>query len=534
MRTGHCFVNVHTPNTEKVEVLEQVGMQDIHFASPGRTPLTKLRQMIRVALRHDGTHALLCAAVALLLSYQASQRVARTALRRRAQERLIALAVERGPGSRVQSTGNLEAMAMTEGSSSTLPKSPSSALPKSRSVESLDVLRRAQERLIAGGKQQPALRRRPSERALFTIAESHELCVACLSRCATLESLTSLDCEGEIEEDGSVPQVKPTPTEHAVLLADDEGTGSTLGRHLSKIGTSKPDDDGATRRSDTSSPVVLPQHACPPQCAPERCELCREASYTCQSLVRRLLGASLGAWLGYLLWLRFVASKDTARRHLLAFTRFLGERLFSYKVIGAQHIPPIGPGVICVYHGFVPLDMYFMHEWIHRNVGRLPTTLAADFVFRIPLFGYFARLCGAVPAGRQVALEVLKAGGLVIVAPGGVREAMTTSAEDYAVRWYGKKGFAEVAHAAGAPIVPCFTRHIREVFLVLGGSFKLIQALYKYTKLPFTPFLGPLPVPLTTVVGSPVAYDSRRTPADTADVVRQALAALMRAAASEA
>jgi hypothetical protein len=96
-----------------------------------------------------------------------------------------------------------------------------------------------------------------------------------------------------------------------------------------------------------------------------------------------LLGASLGAWLGYLLWLRFVASKDTARRHLLAFTRFLGERIFSYKVIGAQHIPPIGPGVICVYHGFVPLDMYFMHEWIHRNVGRLPTTLAADFVRRL-------------------------------------------------------------------------------------------------------------------------------------------------------
>ncbi len=480
-----------------------------------RTPLTKLAQMIRMTATHDGTHALLCAAVALLLSYHASRRAARLTLRRRAQDKLLALTLERAPASRVQSACNLEVMAATHRSAL--------ALPRTRSVESLEVLR---QQAGACEAQQPVPRSRPSERALFTIAESHELCKSCLSRCATHESLTSLDreCESATDEEVLLPQVGSTPTERAVLLGDDAGVAAKTG-----------DAAGTMHLSAGSfAAAALPQLTCPP-CAPsERCELCREASCTWQSLVRRLLGASLGAWLGYLLWLRFVASKATAKRHLLAMTRFLGERLFSYKLVGAQHIPSTGPAVLCVYHGFVPVDMYFLHEWIIRNTGRQPTTLAADFVFRLPLFGYFAQLCGAAPAGRKVALEALKAGGLVVVAPGGVREAMTTSAEDYAVRWFGKKGFAEVAHAVGAPIVPLFTRHIREVFLVLGGSFKFVQALYKYTRLPFTPFLGPIPVPLTTEAGAPVMHNSQRTPADTADVVRGALAALMRAAASEA
>jgi hypothetical protein len=36
----------------------------------------------------------------------------------------------------------------------------------------------------------------------------------------------------------------------------------------------------------------------------------------------------------------------------------------------------------------------------------------------------------------------------VLVAPGGVREAMTTTAEDYALRWYGKTGYAQIAQMA--------------------------------------------------------------------------------------
>ena len=260
----------------------------------------------------------------------------------------------------------------------------------------------------------------------------------------------------------------------------------------------------------------------------DECEVCVEASASWRTFVRRALGASLGASLGYVLWLRFVASKETARRHLFALVRFIGERVFQYKVCGAERIPKVGPALLCAYHGFIPLDMYFFHEYIARVTGRIPTTLVADFVFRIPLFSYFVRVCGGVPARRDAALNALKGGGLVLVAPGGVREAMTSSAEDYLVRWFGRTGFAETARLAGAPVVPMFTEQIREVFLVLGGSNKLVQWLYKVTRFPFTPFIGPLPQPLTSVVGAPISPGKGASKEELAHRVRLAMEALMR------
>ena len=68
-------------------------------------------------------------------------------------------------------------------------------------------------------------------------------------------------------------------------------------------------------------------------------------------------------------------------------------------------------------------------------------------------------------------------GGLLVVAPGGVREAMTTTAEDNVVRWFGRSGFAEVARRTGAPIFPVFTKRMRDVFLVLGGGLPFVQRL---------------------------------------------------------
>lgn len=84
--------------------------------------------------------------------------------------------------------------------------------------------------------------------------------------------------------------------------------------------------------------------------------------------------------------------------------------------------------------------------------------------------------------------------------------AVTTTSEDYALRWYGKQGFAELAELAGVPLVPMFTRNIRELFLVVGGSSRLVQRLYKLTRLPFTPFIGPMLLPLTTVLGQPLPH----------------------------
>jgi 1-acyl-sn-glycerol-3-phosphate acyltransferase len=180
--------------------------------------------------------------------------------------------------------------------------------------------------------------------------------------------------------------------------------------------------------------------------------------------------------------------------------------------------------------------MYFFHEAVYRHTGRLPMTLAADFVFKIPFLGWLASTCGAAPAGREAALRQLNAGGIVVVAPGGIREAMAPSAADYDPRktFFGKRGFAELAQSAGVALVPMFTRNIRECFLVLGGENKLVQRLYSLTKLPFTPFFGPLPVPLTTVLGAPLAHQDGATTEAVARRAVDALIDLIRAQGSSA
>ena len=444
------------------------------------TASKKLRRMIMLALRHRGTHTLLAAAAAAALAYHTSRRAARQALRHRAEERLISLALA-GAASRVQSAADLT----TLGEAPQLSASDVS-MPRSQS----------HAHLASFVTRPKGMRRVANHSALVELCETHRLCGACISRCATHDSLTKLDeaDEGEKAEDAAgLPVLATTPSTLEVLMDLDA-----------------PDDASAA--------------TC------ESCEVCSTVSRSWMGVVRRALQISLGATLGYLLWLRFVASKATVRKHIFAIVRFLGERLYSYRVEGLERIPKAGPAVLTVYHGFVPLDMYFLHEYIARQLGRLPTTLVADFVFRIPLFSYLVRACGGVPAGRKAALAALREGGLVIVAPGGVREAMTTSADDYTPMWYGKSGFAEVAQLSGAPILPLFTRNIREVFLVLGGANRLVQRLYKLTRLPFTPFVGPLPQPLTTVVGELIASRADGVSAkELAARVVRALEALMRA-----
>ena len=517
--------------------------------APRTASLTKLLRMIRLATCHEGTQALIVTAVGLLISYQASQRATRMALRQRAQERLLALAIEhhRSPSSRVQSTGDLKSMADD-------PAEKDAQIRRTQSLQSLQVLREeaaatdlssssdgAPKRMT---RSTPALRR-PGERVLYALAEEHELCEECLSRCASHQSLTQLADE-EVESGcihaerdvaaSTTAAAKATKLLGALDVASTPPQSTVMSAELVELGAETavvaPATPAPSRPPSLAASLLASRLAPPPagvRCAPgHRCELCCAARSSWTTIVRRVLGAAGATWLGYLLWLRFVATKETARRHLMTMVRVLGEKVFAYRFEGAEAIPAHGPAVLCIYHGFIPLDIYFLHEWIARTTGRTPTTLAADFVFKIPLFGYFCRLCGGAPAGRKVALRALELGGLVLVAPGGVREAITTSAEDYAPRWYGKKGFAEIARRAQAPIVPLFTQNMREVFLVLGGSIPLVQRLYRLTKLPFTPFFGPIPVPLTTVAGAPIAHDERRSAADTAEVVRLALAALMR------
>ena len=441
----------------------------------GGTATAKLLRMLQLTARHRGAHLTLALAAGIALSYYSSRRLSRLSARRRAIQRLLEKSSR--PASRVQSALHLESM-------DEHPSNGSATITRSQSLLSLQQLAACAAVIV----------RQQSEISLAEL--TGKVCDECLSRCVTYESLIRLDEQNE----DAPPNKRVGPD-----AIERDATTAVV----------------ASSSASSSSTTAVES---PPHCA---CEVCTEVESSWRRALRSALRLSLGATLAYVLWLRFVASRSAVRSHMLTITRVVGERFFGYRVVGGENIPRSGPAIVTAYHGFVPVDMYFLHEWIQRTTGRLPTTLCADFVFQIPVFGYLCRMCGAVPASRENAMAALRAGAIVVVAPGGVREAMATSAEDYLLRWYGKTGFAEIAHEAKVAIVPMFTRNVREVFLVLGGSLPLVQKLYRLTRLPFTPFIGPLPVPLTSVLGEPLPHVDGMTAADIAKRVREALQALI-------
>ena len=441
----------------------------------GGTATAKLVRMLQLTARHKGAHLALALAAGVALSYYSSRQAARLSARRRAIQRLLEKSSR--PASRVQSALHLEGM-------DEYPTNASATITRSQSLLSLQQLAACAAVVV----------RKQSEVSLAEL--TGKVCDECLSRCVTHESLIRLD-----EQNDDEPTNKAFETDATTTVV-------------------------ASSAASSSSTAVDSPPRCV-KCARRSCQVCTEVESSWRRALRSALRLSLGATLAYVLWLRFVASRSAVRSHILTITRIVGERFFGYRVMGGENIPRSGPAIVTAYHGFVPIDMYFLHEWIQRTTGRLPTTLCADFVFRIPLFGYLCRVCGAVPASRENAMAALRAGAIVVVAPGGVREGMATSAEDYLLRWYGKTGFAEIAHEAKVAIVPMFTRNVREVFLVLGGSLPLVQKLYRLTRLPFTPFIGPLPVPLTSVLGEPLQHVDGTAAADIAKRVREALQALI-------
>ena len=323
---------------------------------------------------------------------------------------------------------------------------------------------------------------RSASRAVLTSmvhrhAPGQALCTACLSRCNSNASL-------------------------ATLADAADGNGSS-------------DEEAA---DNAPQPEMADEALC--------CAVCTVEEAGWKKGVRRggaLLGGTLVA---FILWLR-LAPPALAREQIASIVEWLGRAAFDYRVANLETLPAAGPALIYCYHGFIPLDMYFFHLAVWRHTGRLPMTLVADFVFRIPIFGYIVRLCGGQPASREAALRQLRDGGVVILAPGGVREGMTTTSEDYALRWYGKQGFAELAARAGAPLVPMFTRNVRELFLVLGGNSDLVKWLYSLTRLPFTPFIGPMLLPLTSVLGPPLPHEPSASISAAAERATEALQALM-------
>jgi 1-acyl-sn-glycerol-3-phosphate acyltransferase len=188
------------------------------------------------------------------------------------------------------------------------------------------------------------------------------------------------------------------------------------------------------------------------------------------------------------------------RRRMLPAVRFLFERYWRVEVSGARHVPADGPALLVANHsGALPFDGVMIVTAVEMFCGRTVRFLYDRFVENIPPVASFYRKVGGAVASRENAVKLLDAGELVLIFPEGVSGVAKPFGDRYHLRPFGP-GFARLAIATDAPIVPLAVVGAEEIYPLVGRAEGVVKRL-GVPYVPITPFfpllglLGTLPLP---------------------------------------
>ena len=134
-------------------------------------------------------------------------------------------------------------------------------------------------------------------------------------------------------------------------------------------------------------------------------------------------------------------------------TTWLIELLFKTRTHGLENIPTDGPFVVVANHASF-LDPYLIgYTSIHRQVG----FMAKEELFRVPIFGWIIRNCGAFPVKRgtrdqqgvQQFHDFLHSGKPLVVFVEGTR-TLDGNLQP------AKKGSGMLLYSARVPVIPAY------------------------------------------------------------------------------
>ncbi|XP_026548324.1 transmembrane protein 68-like isoform X1 [Notechis scutatus] len=213
-------------------------------------------------------------------------------------------------------------------------------------------------------------------------------------------------------------------------------------------------------------------------------------------------------------------SWDNGRRAVAHLWDMYGTVWHGYEIHGMDKIPE-GPGLIVFYHGAFPLDYYYFVSRLYLRTGRFCCTVVDYHFSKIPGIKLFYNVEGLTHNGRRECADILKRGYLLGVLPGGTREALFSD-ENYDFLWGSRTGFAHVARDAKVPVIPIFTKNLREGYRTLGKIWPF-KWLYERTRWPIVPIYGGFPVKFCTYIGDPIPYDPNISAGELAEKTKSAI-----------
>jgi 1-acyl-sn-glycerol-3-phosphate acyltransferase len=195
-----------------------------------------------------------------------------------------------------------------------------------------------------------------------------------------------------------------------------------------------------------------------------------------------------------------------------------------WEVVDADNVPKKGGVVFVGTHSLATYDLFIIAGASRPLLGRQTYIVGDAALFKLPVVSKFLRENGFISATRDQLVERLKAGDMIGIAPGGMKESLRSSQHRYEFDWSARKGFAWVSMHAGVPVVPTVCPRADLIYTVHENP--ITPAVFKAIKLPLPLFHGragtpmPRPIKLVHLVGKPIQPDVPPDRVTDADVER--------------
>lgn len=198
--------------------------------------------------------------------------------------------------------------------------------------------------------------------------------------------------------------------------------------------------------------------------------------------------------------------EDVAAPFFAAVAR--ASRAFGVELEGIENLPA-GRALLVANHAF-GWDIAFAMEAIRARTGRPVFALGEHLWWKVPMLRRGAAAVGVVDGTPENVDRLLQGDHLVVVLPGGLREAVKPGALRYRLLWGHRYGFVRAAIRNRAPMVPLAALGADEMFEFVGDAFARGRKWLGPFGLGGIPFPVPrhfLPhrVHLRYVLGAPIA-----------------------------
>lgn len=177
------------------------------------------------------------------------------------------------------------------------------------------------------------------------------------------------------------------------------------------------------------------------------------------------------------------------------------------EVDGLERLPE-GRALLVGNHPF-GFDIAFAMARIHAETGRSVFALGEHAWWSVPGVRRLAAAVGTVDGTAENVDRLLAADELVLVLPGGLREAMKPRELRYRLLWGHRYGFVRAALRNHAPLVPIASLGADDLFNLVGDAFARAKRLHLPFPIPRPSHLFPMPHfrALRFVIGEPIPVD---------------------------